>query len=173
MLKKRKRGLKILLTVIAVILIASIGLQIGISPLVKKIVSQKISPLLGDKLKIGSIGISIFRGSIVIKDIQLQQPPGFSEENFLEAKAIRLRIALLPLLKKQLVVYGITILKPTINLVQLKNGKINSTYFLSKIKKSSPKSNKSPSQKSPLNLHLNRLVIRKGKVAFYSYKMSS
>ena len=173
MLKKRKRGLKILLTVIAVVVICLIGLQIGISPLAKKIVSQKVSPLFGDKLKIGSIGISIFRGSIVIKDIKLLQPPGFSEENFLEAKAIRLRIALLPLLKKQLVVYGITILKPTINLVQLKNGKTNTTYFLAKIKKSSPKSNKSTSQKSSFSLHLNRLALRKGKVAFYSYGMSS
>ena len=178
MSKKRKRGLKILLTVIVVVVICLTGLQIGISPLAKKIVSQKVSPLFGDKLKIGSIGISIFRGSLIIKDIKLLQPPGFSKENFLEAKAIRVRIALLPLLKKQLVVHGITILKPTINLVQLKNGKINSTYFLSKIKKSSPKSNKSPSQKSPsqkssFNLHLNRLTIRKGKAAFYSYKMSS
>ena len=173
MLKKRKRGLKILLTVIAVILICLIGLQISISPLAKKIVSQKVSPLFGDKLKIGSIGISIFRGSLIIKDIKLLQPPGFSKENFLEAKAIRVRIAILPLLRKQLIVHGITILQPTVNLVQLKNGKINSTYFLSKTKKPSPKSNKSPSQKSPFNLHLNRLVIRKGKVSFYSYRMSS
>ncbi len=177
MLKKRKTGLKIFLTVIAVILICLIGLQIGISPLAKKIVSQKVSPLFGDKLKIGSIGISIFHGSLIIKDIKLLQPPGFSKENFLETKAIRVRIALLPLLKKQLVIYGITILQPTVNLVQLKNGKINTTYFLSKIKKSSPKSNKSTSksisQKPSFNLHLNRLVIRKGKVAFYSYRMSS
>ena len=172
-MKKGNRALKILLTVIAVILICLIGLQIGISPLVKKIVSQKVSPLFGDKLKIGSIGISIFRGSLIIKDIKLLQPPGFSKENFLEAKAIRVRIALLPLLKKQLVVHGITILRPTVNLVQLKNGKINSTYFLSKIKKSSPKSNKSTSQKPSFDLHLNRLALRKGKVAFYSYRMSS
>jgi len=87
MLKKRKRGLKILLTVIAVILICLIGLQIGISPLAKKIVSQKVSPLFGDKLKIGSIGISIFRGSLIIKDIKLLQPPGFSKKKLSGSKS--------------------------------------------------------------------------------------
>ena len=171
MVKKRKcrNCLKILLIMIVIILICLTGLQIAINPLAKKIVSQKITPLFGDKLTIGSIGISIFRGSVIIKNIELLQPPGFTEGNFLKTQAVLVRVALLPLLKKQLVIYGITIVQPEINLVQLRNGRINTTYFLSKMGKASS----SASQEKSFNLNLNRLSIRKGKVVFYGYKMSS
>jgi len=166
-MKKGKRLWKILVIIIGVVIVFLVGLQISISPLAEKIVSKKVEPFFEGQLKIDSIGISIFRGSIIIKNVELLQPPGFITNSFLQIKTIKVKIAILPLLKKQLVVNGITILQPEINLVQLKNGETNTTYYLSKIKKSSNSSS------SPLNFHLDKLSIQKGEIALYSYKMCS
>ncbi|HRR95328.1 MAG TPA: AsmA family protein [Candidatus Ratteibacteria bacterium] len=173
-MKRNKRFWKIFVIVIVLVIICLVGLQIVISPLAEKIISKKVEPFFGDQLKIGSIDISIFRGSVIIKNVELLQPPGFMANNFLQIKTIKVKISILPLLKKQLVVNGITILQPEINLVQLKNGETNITYYLSKIKKTSnPPSSNSSESSSPLNFHLDKLSIQKGEIALYSYKMCS
>ncbi len=98
--QKKHTGLKLLLVMLLLIMAALTILPFFINPIAETLVKGQIRELFGDKLKIGSVHVSLWTGATVtIRQIQLAQPPGYRQGDLIKADAINIRVALRPLLK--------------------------------------------------------------------------
>ena len=80
-----------------------IVLPFFINPIANSLVKQQISRIFGDKLKIGSVNVSFLTGAVVkINQVDLAEAPGYGKGSLIKAESIKVRVALMPLLKKQL-----------------------------------------------------------------------
>lgn len=89
----------------------------------EKIVEEQI----GRKLVINgnaSVGISLIP-TIIVQDVELANAPWATEPQMIKVQSLELKFALLPLLKKQIVIDKIAIIQPQIFLETAKNGKNN------------------------------------------------
>ncbi|HBE79096.1 MAG TPA: hypothetical protein DDW65_15180, partial [Firmicutes bacterium] len=167
--KKKHLGLKILLSIIILILVIAAILPVFINPIADALVKQQVAAIFGHKLKIGSVSVSFLTGAVVkINQIELAQAPGYGKGNMLLADDIKVRVALSPLFKKQLVIQDITIVRPQIKIIQYRNGNMNLDYYLDLFSGNSSKA----SNGSDFIVKLNRFNLRDGKISFSSYTIS-
>jgi hypothetical protein len=168
--KKKHLSLKIVLSIIVLILIILTVLPLIINPIAETLVKQQITPIFGNKLKIGSVNVSFLTGAVVkINQIELAQAPGYGKGNLLQADSIKFRVALLPLLNKQLFIKDITIIRPEIQIIQYRNGHMNLDYYQALF---TEKSSSKASNDSNFAIKLNRFILNNGKILFSSYAIS-
>ncbi len=170
LIKKKTIILSITLALFLCILFAGAIGPLLLNPIATLLVKERVAAEFGDKLHIGSARVSFFNGTVVqVNQIALAQAPGFGKGNLLQAQSIHLRVALLPLLQKQLVIKNITVLKPKIEMIQYKNGDMNIDYYLTKFNRNASLVS---SQESAIPVRLDRFNLVNSKITFKSYAIS-
>lgn len=167
--KRRTLLFTILISFCILILISLVFLNYYLNPLAKTLLTQQAEQLFGNNFEMGSINLSLWRGAIVIKDLALRQPPGFNEGYLIKAKSVYIRIALRPLLQRQLIINGIFIVAPEVNFIQQRNGKTNTEFYLNRFKNSTQVSTE---RNKPFTLELKKILISKGRFQINSYRLS-
>jgi AsmA protein len=131
--RKKHIGLKIILSIVILIVAVLAVLPFFINPIADSLVKQQVAAKFGNKLKIGSVTVSFLTGAVVkVNQIELAEAPGYGKGSLVKAGSINIRVALMPLLKKQLIIHDITIVRPDIHIIQYRNGNMNLDYYLSK-----------------------------------------
>jgi AsmA protein len=113
---KPLRNIAIAVVVIVIGLIA-LPMFINVNTFKPKIESE-LGSVLGRKVEVGNLSLSILGRSVSARDISIADDPAFSTSPFLTAKSLKIGVHLMPLIfSKQLRVTGITFDEPSINVV--------------------------------------------------------
>jgi uncharacterized protein involved in outer membrane biogenesis len=164
-----------------------------INPIAQRIVEQRVYPIFKNRLKIGSVNISLFRWIVELKDVELLQPEGFGKGSLLKAASLQSNFEIVPFFKNHLPFKNITINKPEFTVIITRDEKINTDYIFSS-KTDNPElvdalektatSSVQPGKESftpaapddfskPFTLHINNLVVKDGTFTIYNYKTRS
>ncbi len=165
---KRYQGVIIAFLIVSILLFAA---QLFINPIAKTLVTRETNSLFGDKLKIESVRVSLWRGALIAKGVQLIQPPGYGAGNLLTTERLEIRINLIALLKKELAVNSMIVKSPRINLIQSANSQLNTEYYLA-LFKSKTDSNAATKSPNSFTFNLKRFQIDKGELLLNSYQLS-
>ncbi len=132
--------------------------------------ANRAGKTLGREVTLGALRISLWRGiGAEAKGIQVAQAPGFGEEPFLAADALRVRVQLLPLFRGQVKVSSVILERPRIRLIHTRDGRwsvddLAKTHAASSPAK--PSGDAPRSGKAPLlgGLLLAEVAVRSGEV---------
>jgi AsmA protein len=126
---------------------------------------SELSNVLGRKVGVGDLKLSIFAGSVSAGDLMISEDPKFGSTPFLKAKSLNVGAELIPLIfSRKLNVTGITIDQPEIVLLQSPSGAWNFSTLGNT--KESGKAAQPPSNNagSPLDLSVKSVNINNGRV---------
>jgi hypothetical protein len=167
--KRRSRWIIASAAILSVLILAVFAAEAYLGPLAKAIVLRQAAPVFGDGLKVGTIDISLWRGSIIIREVRLAQPKRFEPGDLLQTSSIRVRTELLPLFRQQLIVKSIVIDRPEINLIQAADGDLNLSDYLAKFAaKPAAASGADPS----FGVRLDQFRINGGRFSFSSPRLT-
>jgi uncharacterized protein involved in outer membrane biogenesis len=116
--------------------VAGLTVLVGLVPYLitwneyKNLITDKVSAELGRDMDInGNIRFSILpRPEAHISQIIIKNPAGTTSENFLQLEQLDVAVALWPLLRKEIEIEKITLVKPAITLEKTANGGNNWTF---------------------------------------------
>jgi AsmA protein len=123
----KKRWVKVVfaISVVFILVLGVVPLFINVDTFRPK-VQDEISSALGRKVTLGHLDLSLITGSLVADNITVADDPAFATEPFLEAKELRIGIALGSLIfHRQVQVTSFTVDSPAIHLIQDKKGTWN------------------------------------------------
>ncbi len=156
-------------------LLAFLPFVIKLDPFIPKIQSS-LSQAIGSEVKIGGIKLNIIQGlGVDLKDIKIANPSGFSKENFILVKSIKVRISLLELIKRKFLVKKLALVEPEILVERNSQGRFNFQKLFAKKEKVKDPPENPASAKKPSGLELkvagrelliNSLAIKKGRLIF-------
>jgi AsmA protein len=122
-----KRILHIILIVAAVLIVAVLALPFLIDANgFKPTLESRLTAALAREIHLGDLKLSVLSGSVAANDLSIADDPAFSKTHFLRASSLNVGVDLLTLiLQRQLVVTGLLIDQPEVNLVQSSKGEWN------------------------------------------------
>ncbi len=157
-----KKGFKISIVVIGLLIILAIGLNIFIktylsSDRLKRVLLPKAEALTGRKVTLEEIQVSLFKG-IVAKELSIKEKD--AKQDFLKIREFILSYRLLPLFRKQLVLNKIRIVSPSITILREKGGKYNFSDLIEKRPKEPQRPPSPKSQGLPISIVAEGFFIR-------------
>lgn len=171
-----KRTLLIVAAAVLLVVLAVLSLPFLVNPdSYKDRILPPLEQALGRKVEVGHLKLSIFGGlGIDLHHVVIANEPQFGNVPLLEAADFQLRIALLPLLKKELVVKRVLLDRPILHVVKNPRGVSNVTVLVPHPRGSAPRGRRAkPEEKSsspapfPITaLVLSDLVVRDGSVVY-------
>ncbi len=124
-------------------------------------IESTLSDATGRKVTLGHLSFSLFTGSLTADQLSIADDPAFSQQPFIQAKQVHIGIEVGPLLfHKQILIRGITIDTPKINLIQ---NQANVWNYAS-LGNSSKRSNHAETQSAMPNLSIGVLEVKDGQV---------
>ncbi len=124
-------------------------------------IESALSDATGRKVTLGHLSFSLFTGSLTADQLSIADDPAFSQQPFVQAKQVHIGIEVGPLLfHKQILIRGITIDTPKINLIQ---NQANVWNYAS-LGNSSKRSNNAETQSAMPNLSIGVLEVKDGQV---------
>jgi len=126
-----KKGYKILIWVLAVLVVMILGFTITIKLIFTKqklltMIQPKIEAALKRNISIEDISVSIFSGlGVDVKGMSIYNPDGFIEKEFLKFDRFSVRVKFFPLFKKRIEVKKIILEKPELDLEKNSSGVSN------------------------------------------------
>jgi AsmA protein len=124
-------------------------------------IESALSDATGRKVTLGHLSFSLFTGSLTADQLSIADDPAFSQQPFVQAKQVHIGIEVGPLLfHKQILIRGITIDTPQINLIQ---NQANVWNYAS-LGNSSKRSNNAETQSAMPNLSIGVLEVTDGQV---------
>lgn len=122
-----KRALKIIAIIVAVLIVLLIALPFFVDVnMFRPQIESELSSALGRQVKVGNLKLSILSGSVSADDLAISDDSAFSNQPFVQAKALDVGVDLLPLIfSKTLHVNDLTITQPQIALYRNAEGKWN------------------------------------------------
>jgi len=122
----------------------------------------ELTRALGRDVKVGDLKLSLLSGGVSAGDLAVADDPAFGREPFVQAKAVRIGVELLPLIfSRKLNVTGVNIDEPQIALLQSPAGEWN---FSTLGAKSAPKAAPAPASSSQkLDLSVKLVKISNGR----------
>ncbi len=126
-----KRPLKIIIwiaiVVIALLIVSIAGLVIFFpKEKARAMAIDKISAALDRKVTIDGISVSFWGGvGAYLEGLKISNPGGFDGPDFVSAKALDVKVAIFPLLKKEIQVTRLILVEPKIYMHKLPNGHSN------------------------------------------------
>ncbi|HVB99582.1 MAG TPA: AsmA family protein [Candidatus Dormibacteraeota bacterium] len=126
-------------------------------------IEQALSHMLGRKVEIGHLRVSLLQGSLVANQISIADDPAYSHEPFLTARSLAVGVDLMPLLfSHALKVHSFTFDGPHIQLLRDARGDWNFASLGGKNTANSP-----PAGPSAIgNISIDRLAVTGGTIAF-------
>src|SRR5690349_9788760 len=119
-----RRALKITGVVVLVLLLAVIALPflINVNSFRPRLESD-LTTALGREVTVGNLSLSIFSGSVSAENLSIADDPAFSKSPFIQAKALKVGVEMMPLIfSKQVHVTNLTLDQPQIALVKTSGG---------------------------------------------------
>ncbi len=124
-------------------------------------IESALSDATGRKVTLGHLSFSLFSGSLTADQLSIADDPAFSQQPFVQAKQVHIGIEVGPLLfHKQILIRGITIDTPKINLIQ---NQANVWNYAS-LGNSTKRSNHAETQSAMPNLSIGVLEVKDGEV---------
>jgi AsmA protein len=119
-----KRILKIVAIIVGVLLVIAIAVPFFVDAnTFRPKIESDLTAALGRQVKVGNLSLSIFSGSVSADDISIADDEVFSKSAFVQAKALKVGVELMPLIfSKTLNVTELTLNRPEISLVKSENG---------------------------------------------------
>jgi AsmA protein len=119
-----KRALKIIAILIGLLIVIAIAIPFFIDAnTFRPTLESDLTTALGRQVKVGNLSLSLFSGSVSADDISIADDPAFSKSAFVQAKALKVGVELMPLIfSKTLNVTELTLKEPEISLVKSENG---------------------------------------------------
>lgn len=119
-----KTTLKVIGIIIVVLIVIVIAIPFFIDAnMFRPRLESELTEALGRQVKVGNLSLSLFSGSVGADNISIADDPQFSHSPFVQAKALRVGVELIPLIfSKTLNVTELTLNDPQINLVKSENG---------------------------------------------------
>jgi len=126
----------------------------------KPTIESQVSEALGRKVEMGDITLSIFSGGVSVDNVVISDDPAFSPSPFLQAKEVKVGVALLPLIfSKTLEVRSFTVTDPQVSLLRSPSG----VWNFSSMGAGGTKQ-KSASPSAPANFSVEKLAITNGTI---------
>jgi AsmA protein len=124
-------------------------------------IESTLSDATGRKVTLGHLSFSLFTGSLTADQLSIADDPAFGQQPFVQANQIHIGIEVGPLLfHKQILIHGLTIDTPKINLIQ---NQANVWNYAS-LGNSSKRSNHAETQSAMPNLSIGVLEVKDGQV---------
>ena len=128
---------KILIGLVSLVVVLGIVLAIVVANL-GKIVNSRKGELLaqarertGREMSVGEVGVAVWPEiGVKVNDVVVGDDPAFSKEAFLRAKDVRINVALMPLLKKQVVFKRVVLNAPEITVIKGEKNRFNYTSLI-------------------------------------------
>src|ERR1700746_2200140 len=119
-----KRLFKILGIVIVLLIIVVIAIPFFIDAnTFRPKLESELTDSLGREVKVGNLSLSLFQGAVSADNISIADDPKFSKSPFVQAKALKVGVEMMPLIfSKTLNVTELTLNQPEISLVKSENG---------------------------------------------------
>ena len=87
---------------------------------------SRLTEAIGRPVKLGGLHLALFSGGVTADDLSVADDPSFSQNPFLRAKSLKVRVEIFPLIfSRKLNVTALTIDQPDIALIQSPSGKWN------------------------------------------------
>jgi AsmA protein len=122
-----KRWAKVLFAIVGLVVVwvASIPLFVNANTF-RPAIEKQLTTTLGRSVKLGDLGVSLFSGGLVAKDLSIADDPGFSAAPFLTAKELRVGVSLrLLIFSHQVSLRSFQIKSPQIAVIRAANGMWN------------------------------------------------
>jgi len=119
-----KRFLKIVAIVIAVLVLIAIAIPFFIDAnTFRPKLEAELTDALGREVKVGNISLSLLSGGVTADNISIADDPQFSKAPFVQAKAFKVGVEMIPLIfSRTLNITQLTLDQPQISLVKSENG---------------------------------------------------
>ncbi|HEX3818788.1 MAG TPA: AsmA family protein [Candidatus Sulfotelmatobacter sp.] len=119
-----KRILKIVGIVVVVLIVILIAIPFFIDAnAFRPRLESELTDALGREVKVGNLSLSLFQGAVSADNISIADDPKFSKSPFVQAKALKVGVEIMPLIfSKALNVTELTLNQPEISLVKSENG---------------------------------------------------
>jgi len=92
---------------------------------------NRIKPYVNRQVDFTGIRLTILSGlGAELQGVRVQDDPAFAREEFFSAEAVRLKVALLPLLKKKIMIRTVVLKRPQVNVVRGADGTWNFQHVL-------------------------------------------
>jgi AsmA protein len=122
-------------------------------------IEEKASAVLGRKVELGNLSLSLFSGSLSADNVSIGDDPKFSSSPFLTAKSLKVGVEMMPLIfSKTLNVTGVTIDSPQVTLLHNGAGLWNYSSLGGPAAKSSSSSN------SAADLSIKKFELKNGSI---------
>jgi AsmA protein len=128
---KSKKGLKILIGILAVVIILLILVTLAVKIVFTKekllsLMIPRIEKALSRKVEIEDISVSLWGGlGVDVKGMRVLNPAGFTQEELFKFDQLLVRVKLLPLLHKRIEIKKLILKSPQINLERNSDGVTN------------------------------------------------
>jgi AsmA protein len=163
-----KRILKILAIVVGLLIVIAIAIPFFIDAnTFRPKLESELTSALGRPVKVGNLSLSLLSGSVSADDISIADDPAFSKSPFVQAKALKVGVEVIPLIfSKTLNVTELTLNQPEIGLVKSENGqKWNfSSLGGNNPSASKPAASPAPSSGGNPNLSVAKLNVNNGRL---------
>jgi AsmA protein len=111
-----------IVVVVLIVILIAIPFFIDANAFRPKLESE-LTDALGRDVKVGNLSLSIFQGAVSADNISIADDPKFSKSPFVQAKALKVGVEIMPLIfHKTLNVTDLTLNQPEISLVKSENG---------------------------------------------------
>ncbi|MGZ4790114.1 MAG: AsmA family protein, partial [Terriglobales bacterium] len=88
-------------------------------------IQSELQSRLGRTVSLGNISASFLPPSLKVQDVVIGEDPQFGAGPFARAQQLNIRVALLPLLRKDLQIRSVTLVSPDVELIRNKTGQWN------------------------------------------------
>jgi AsmA protein len=157
--------MKKILTIVGVIVVVVILIVIALPFIIdvnkfKPTIETNISDALGRKVEVGNISLTILSGGVSVDNVVIADDPAYSRTPFLQAKQVKVGVALLPLIfSKRLEVSSFTVTDPQVSLLRSTSGAWNFSTMGAGGSKT-----KSKDSSAPANFSVEKLKISNGTI---------
>jgi AsmA protein len=157
--------MKKILTIVGVIVVVLILIVIALPFMIdvnkfKPTIETNISEALGRKVEVGNISLAILSGGVSVDNVVIADDPAYSRTPFLQAKQVKVGVALLPLIfSKRLEVSSFTVTDPQVSLLRSASGAWNFSTMGAGASKA-----KSKDSSAPANFSVEELKISNGTI---------
>jgi hypothetical protein len=123
------------LALLMVIIGIFVFLYNNIDPIVESAIEKYGTRIMGTKVSVGSVHISLKSGRGTIRDVEVANPDGFSSHDLLKLKEITLDIDVASLSKDPIVIDEVTIAAPEVRVEMNASGQSNVAVIKSNVEK--------------------------------------
>jgi hypothetical protein len=173
----RSKITRILIIAGAALVVVLVIFRLTFPTIIKNMLEQKLDKQLGVKTTIGDVNLSLFRGTVTMREITMDNPPSFAPTPFLSVQKVFANVALTSLLSKEMRIELVHIQDLKIRVQRTKEGRINVRTILNNVKStshppSSPPIEKPAGAQAGKGIFLNLFKAEDVQISFEDYAVS-